>query len=92
MLPKMAFTGFASRYREPSSTEGFVDITRVDFHVSFYFVMPRGMLCNVGFPFADRLLCDSFRERRSKGGYGAGIGCRRVKMCEVRRAHREKVE
>ncbi|KAF2721498.1 PNK3P-domain-containing protein [Polychaeton citri CBS 116435] len=31
MLPKMAFTGFASRYREPKVEEGFQDITRVDF-------------------------------------------------------------
>lgn len=34
MLPKMAFTGFASRYREPTLNEGFEDITRVDFKVS----------------------------------------------------------
>lgn len=33
MLPKMAFTGFASRYREPSLNEGFQDITKVDFQV-----------------------------------------------------------
>lgn len=31
MLPKMAFSGFASRYREPKVEEGFEDITRVDF-------------------------------------------------------------
>lgn len=31
MLPKMAFTGFAARYREPTVAEGFVDITKVDF-------------------------------------------------------------
>lgn len=34
MLPKMAFTGFASRYREPRLEEGFQDITKVDFNVS----------------------------------------------------------
>lgn len=34
MLPKMAFTGFASRYREPKISEGFEDITSVDFKVS----------------------------------------------------------
>ncbi|KAK5171281.1 DNA kinase/phosphatase Pnk1 [Saxophila tyrrhenica] len=31
MLPKMAFTGFASRYREPTAGEGFQDVTKVDF-------------------------------------------------------------
>lgn len=34
MLPKMAFTGFAARYREPRVEEGFEDITKVDFKVS----------------------------------------------------------
>lgn len=34
MLPKIAFTGFASRYREPRVEEGFQDITKVDFEVS----------------------------------------------------------
>ena len=33
MLPKMAFTGFAARYREPRVEEGFQDITKVDFKV-----------------------------------------------------------
>jgi len=31
MLPKVAFTGFLSRYREPKLEEGFQDITKVDF-------------------------------------------------------------
>ncbi|CAK4026681.1 Bifunctional polynucleotide phosphatase kinase [Lecanosticta acicola] len=31
LLPKMAFTGFASRYREPHLEEGFQDITQVEF-------------------------------------------------------------
>lgn len=31
ILPKLAFTGFASRYREPKLSEGFVDITMTDF-------------------------------------------------------------
>jgi bifunctional polynucleotide phosphatase/kinase len=35
MLPKMAFTGFASRYREPTVDEGFDDITKVNFKVRF---------------------------------------------------------
>ncbi len=33
MLPKVAFVGFASRYREPCLDEGFQDITRIDFQV-----------------------------------------------------------
>lgn len=33
MLPKLAFTGFASRYREPKVEEGFQDIVTVDFEV-----------------------------------------------------------
>jgi hypothetical protein len=36
MLPKMAFTGFASRYREPTVDEGFDDITKVNFKVRFW--------------------------------------------------------
>ena len=35
MLPKMAFTGFASRYREPTPKEGFQDIVRIEFKVRF---------------------------------------------------------
>ncbi|KAF2142341.1 uncharacterized protein K452DRAFT_227012 [Aplosporella prunicola CBS 121167] len=31
MLPKIAFTSFTSRFREPSLKEGFQDITKVDF-------------------------------------------------------------
>ncbi|KAJ4987269.1 polynucleotide kinase 3 phosphatase [Stagonosporopsis vannaccii] len=31
MLPKLAFTSFASRYREPRLEEGFKDIVKVDF-------------------------------------------------------------
>jgi len=34
LLPKMAFTGFASRYREPRLEEGFEDMTEVEFKVS----------------------------------------------------------
>lgn len=36
ILPKMAFTGFASRYREPTEDEGFQDITKVNFQVRFW--------------------------------------------------------
>ncbi|KAF2018169.1 PNK3P-domain-containing protein [Aaosphaeria arxii CBS 175.79] len=31
ILPKLAFTGYASRYREPQDAEGFQDIVKVDF-------------------------------------------------------------
>ncbi|EOA81178.1 uncharacterized protein SETTUDRAFT_100378 [Exserohilum turcica Et28A] len=31
MLPHIAFSGFASRYSEPSVSEGFVEITKIDF-------------------------------------------------------------
>ncbi|KAF2204780.1 PNK3P-domain-containing protein [Delitschia confertaspora ATCC 74209] len=31
ILPRLAFTGFASRYREPQLNEGFEDITKIDF-------------------------------------------------------------
>ncbi|KAF1991288.1 DNA kinase/phosphatase Pnk1 [Aulographum hederae CBS 113979] len=31
MLPKVAFTSFTSRYKEPALTEGFEDIVKVDF-------------------------------------------------------------
>lgn len=34
MLPKLAFTSFASRYRAPKLEEGFKDIITVDFEVS----------------------------------------------------------
>lgn len=33
MLPHIAFSGFASRYREPEVSEGFADIVKVDFQV-----------------------------------------------------------
>lgn len=34
MLPKLAFTSFASRYRAPKLEEGFKEIVQVDFVVS----------------------------------------------------------
>jgi bifunctional polynucleotide phosphatase/kinase len=40
LLPRMAFTGFASRYRQPTLLEGFTDITTVHFRVSTH--QPRG--------------------------------------------------
>lgn len=30
-LPKLAFTGFKSRFKEPKAKEGFQDITEVEF-------------------------------------------------------------
>ena len=35
MLPKLAFTSFASKYRAPKLEEGFKDIITVDFEVEF---------------------------------------------------------
>lgn len=34
ILPHVAFSGFASRYREPKLSEGFADIIKTDFQVS----------------------------------------------------------
>ena len=34
MLPKLAFTSFASRFRAPKLEEGFKEIITVDFQVS----------------------------------------------------------
>ncbi|KAF2797926.1 PNK3P-domain-containing protein [Melanomma pulvis-pyrius CBS 109.77] len=34
ILPKLAFTGFVSRYREPKVSEGFQDVIKVDFQFS----------------------------------------------------------
>lgn len=50
MLPKMAFTGFAARYRQPKEEEGFEDITKVDFKVrlgspSFLPLCPHFPIC-----------------------------------------------
>lgn len=45
MLPKMAFTGFAARYREPSADEGFQDITKVDFKVCIGIYVSWGWVC-----------------------------------------------
>jgi bifunctional polynucleotide phosphatase/kinase len=33
ILPKLAFTGFASRYHEPRLSEGFTEIIMTDFEV-----------------------------------------------------------
>lgn len=33
MLPKLAFTGYTSRYEAPSIEEGFEDVTTVEFEV-----------------------------------------------------------
>ena len=30
-LPKLAFNGFASRFKEPKSTEGFKEVVEVEF-------------------------------------------------------------
>lgn len=41
MLPKMAFTGFASRYKEPELKEGFQDIFKVNFTVCAFVLLFR---------------------------------------------------
>lgn len=33
LLPKIAFAGFAKKYREPTLSEGFQDIVKVNFEV-----------------------------------------------------------
>jgi bifunctional polynucleotide phosphatase/kinase len=35
ILPHAAFSGFASRYREPRASEGFADIIKTGFQVRF---------------------------------------------------------
>jgi bifunctional polynucleotide phosphatase/kinase len=40
MLPKMAFSGFTARFRQPKVEEGFEDITKVDFQVRIGFSLP----------------------------------------------------
>ena len=35
-LPGIAFSGFTSRYAEPTTDEGFADITKVEFKVCVY--------------------------------------------------------
>lgn len=67
MLPKMAFTGFASRYREPKIEEGFQDVTKIDFKVCRSFPMTRGS--------ADNRL-PSLRAQKSSGRCGGGTGYR----------------
>jgi bifunctional polynucleotide phosphatase/kinase len=51
-LPKLAFTGFASRYREPTLAEGFAEIIMTDFevctiqagHLAMHFWAPKNTL------------------------------------------------
>ena len=65
MLPNMAFTGFAARYREPSAGEGFQDITKVDFKVC------------IGMRFESEECADwlhSLRELRRRRGNGGSTG------------------
>ena len=68
MLPKMAFGGFAARYREPNIEEGFEDITRVDFKV-------RVALNGTSF---DVLLTrnHSLRAQKSRKPFGVSTGSR----------------
>lgn len=68
MLPKMAFTGFASRYREPRIEEGFQDITKVDFKVHS---VPHTGACGItGTDVRDR----SSKAQTSSGSCGGSTG------------------
>lgn len=44
MLPKVAFTSFTARYREPKVEEGFQDIVRVDFEVRTFLLTLLGVM------------------------------------------------
>jgi len=39
ILPQVAFSGFRQRYREPKMSEGFEDMTRVEFQVCYCFLL-----------------------------------------------------
>jgi len=71
MLPKVAFTGFLSRYREPKPEEGFQDITKVDFRVG----CTAHQYAKV---YASCLPTSSSRVMRSSGQYGLNIGFKKV--------------
>jgi hypothetical protein len=45
ILPHVAFSGFASRYREPKLSEGFAEIIKTDFQVRVIQDIPRGLGC-----------------------------------------------
>lgn len=55
LLPKPAFIGFASRYREPELSEGFSEIIKLDFEVC----LMRG-----GFDLADHAVPEGCRDTR----------------------------
>lgn len=96
MLPKMAFTGFASRYREPTLDEGFEDITKVNFKVGCDGVRwgwpengPRPQLAVACMETAQLTFIDMTvrRDRRAKGPMAQVLGiiiesftCERVKV------------
>jgi hypothetical protein len=73
MLPKMAFTGFAARFREPKLSEGFADVTTVDFEVrktSIFRPIFQSSSCDLhAYTF-----CNSSRAPKSIGNYGQSIG------------------
>jgi hypothetical protein len=71
ILPKMAFTGYASRYRQPKLLEGFTDITTVDFKVS---TAKRRMNSKCADPFG------SWMAPKSRSKYGASIGFSRIDL------------
>ncbi len=43
LLPAVAFSGFAARFRRPTLEEGFEDITDIDFEVSNSAHLPLGL-------------------------------------------------
>jgi bifunctional polynucleotide phosphatase/kinase len=45
ILPHIAFSGFASRYREPKPSEGFANIIKTDFQVRIIQKSPHGLRC-----------------------------------------------
>jgi len=51
LLPRVAFSSFASRYRAPEVSEGFNDMIVIDFRVG------AAQACRVGCGLGDRMMC-----------------------------------
>ena len=65
ILPGIAFRSFATRYVPPTLSEGFRDITNIEFQVSFMF---DGFQSNFIFTSL------SFKARKNSAEYGANTG------------------
>jgi len=76
-LPKVAFTSFASRFREPELKEGFEDITRVDFKVS------HGPYDEIVVCGTESDHCNSSRAMRNSDLYGVDSGYDRRRHAHV---------